>query len=253
MWFLNQPSNDRDWSPDQTALAWAEIDGSCVTIHNIRFCTYRGAHDYDVAHYDRTFDLAKLRSVDYVVEPFASWRGPAHTFVSFGFDGPEYVAVSIEIRKVRGQSFSAWRGLFRAYEVMYVVGDERDLIKLRTNYRRDQVFLYPLRATPEGARQLFLDMIRKAARLRTRPEFYNTLTNNCTIGLLRHINRVIKRNVPFSFRLLLPGYSDRLAYELGWIDTKLPFEEARRRHHVNERAWKYADDPAFSQRIREPG
>jgi hypothetical protein len=253
MWVLKHPSNHRDWSSDQAILPWAEIDGPRVTLHNIRFCTYRTAQDYDVAHYDRAFDLTTLRSVDYIVEPFARWRGPAHTFVSFGFDGPEYVAVSIEIRKVRGQSFSAWRGLFRAYEIMYVFGDERDLIKLRTNYRRDQVYLYPLRARPEGARQLFLDMIGKANRLRSRPEFYNTLTNNCTIGLMRHINGVIKRNVPFSFRLLLPGYSDRLAYELGWIATELPFEEARRRHHINERALRYANDPAFSRRIRDLG
>jgi hypothetical protein len=247
---LKQPSNHRDWAPDQAVLPWVEIAGEHVTIHNIRNCAYRTAHDYDVAHYDRTFDLTRLRSVDYIVEPFASWRGPAHTFVSFGFDGPEYVAVSIEIRKVRGQSFSAWRGLFRAYEIMYVIGDERDLVKLRTNYRRDEVYLYPLRASPDGARRLFLDLIDKANRLRRHPEFYNTLTNNCTLGLMRHINKVVKRHIPFSFRLVFPGYSDRLAYDLGWIDTDLSFEEARRRFHINERAMKYADDAAFSQRIR---
>src|SRR5262245_32746545 len=137
LWMFKTPSNDRDWSPDQAVLPWAEIDGQHVTIHNIRNCTYRSEFDYDVAHYDHTFDLTRLRSVDYMVYPLSRGRWPAHTFVTFGFDGPEYVVISIEVRKVRGDRFSAWRGLFRAYEIMYVIGDERDLIKLRTNHRRD--------------------------------------------------------------------------------------------------------------------
>jgi hypothetical protein len=248
---LKQPSNDRDWTPDQAILPWAEVSDRHVTIHNIRHCTYRSTTDYDVAHYDRSFDLDCLRSVDYVVEPFAVLRGPAHTFLTFGFEGPEYVAISVEIRKQRGQHFSPLKGLLRAYELMYVIGDERDLIKLRAVIRKDDVYLYPLRARPEGARQLFLDMLDRANRLRSRPEFYHTFKNNCTTNIVRHVNRIVKRDIPFSFRLLLPGYSDRLAYDLDWIDTALPFPEARRRYHINERALKYADDPAFSVRIRE--
>ena len=251
MFLFKEPSNDRDWSPDQAVLPWAEIAGDQVTIHNIRNCTYRSANDYDVAHYDRTFDLSRLRSVDLIVEPFAVWRGPAHTFLSFGFEGPDHLVISAEIRKVSGQHFSPWRGLFRAYEIMYVIGDERDLIQLRAIHRNDDVYLYPLRVTQEGARQLFLDMLHKANRLRTQPEFYNTLTNNCASSIVGHVNKVVRRKVPFSFRLLFPGYSDRLAYDLGWIDTALPFGEARRRFHINEKVRRYAESQDFSIKIRQ--
>src|SRR5262245_42760717 len=192
MFLFKEPSNERDWSPDQAVLPWADI-GERVTVHNIRLCTYRSTHDYDVAHYDRTFDLALLRSVDLIVEPFAVWRGPAHVFLSFGFEGSQYLAVSVEIRKVRGEKFSALWGLFRAYEIMYVIGDERDLIPLRAIHRGDDVYLYPLRVRREGARELLLDMLRKANRLRQRPEFYNTLTNNCTTSIVGHVNKVVRR------------------------------------------------------------
>jgi hypothetical protein len=253
MFLFKEPSNDRDWSPDQAILPFAEIARDLVTIHNIRKCTYRSADDYDVAHYDRPFALSGLSSVDLIVEPFAVWRGPAHTFLSFGFEGLEYVAISAEIRKVRGQHYSPWRGLFRSYELMYVIGDERDLIQLRAIHRNDDVYLYPLRVTKEGARQLFLDMLRKTNQLRERPEFYNTLTNNCASCIVRHVNKVVRRKIPFSFRLLLPGYSDRLAHDLGWINTALPFAQARQRFRINENVRQAANAPDYSVRIRQPG
>ncbi len=231
-------------------LPSAEFDGDRVTIRNIRLCTYRSQKDYDVAHYDKSFDLTRIRTVDYVVEPFAHWRGPAHTFLSFGFEGQEYIAISVEVRKQRGQRFSPLKGLARAYEIMYVVADERDLIPLRVIHRQDKVYLYPLRATPDGARQLFVKMLEMVNWLCLHPQFYNTLTNNCATCIRRHVNAIVKRHVPFSFRLFLPGYSDRLVYDLGWIDTKLPFEEARRCFRINERVIEYADDPHFSARIR---
>jgi hypothetical protein len=222
-----------------------------VTIHNVRRCTYRSKNDYDVALDDRTFDLSRIRSVDYVIEPFAVWRGPAHTFLSFGFEGGQYIAISVEIRKQRGQGFSPLRGLFRAYEIMYVIADERDLLELRVIHRRDDVYLYPLRASADGARRLFLDMLDKANWLRLHPQFYNTLSNNCATSIWRHVNHVARRRVPFSFSLFLPGYSDRLVYQLGWIDTELSFTEARRRFHINERVQQSVNDPDFSLRIRE--
>jgi hypothetical protein len=251
VFLLKQPSNHRDWSPDQAVLPYAALDGSRATVFNIRHCSYATTSDYTVRHYDRTFDLDRLRSLDYVVEPFAHWRGPAHAFVSFGFEGDQYVAISAEIRRVRGQTYSPLKGMLRTYEIMYVIGDERDLIGLRANVRNDEVFVYPLRARPEGARAVFVSMLRRANRLRERPEFYNTLTNNCLTNIWRHVNAVARRKVPFSARLLLPGYSDRLAYDLGWIDTRLSFDLARQRFRINERARRHADSPDFSARIRE--
>lgn len=249
--FLIRPSNSRDWNTDQAVLAAAEFDGDFVTVRNIRNFTYRSETDFTPAYYDKTFDLRTIESVWFVVEPFGSWRGPAHTFLSFGFAGGDYLGISVEIRKEKGESFSPAKGLLRQYEVMYVAGDERDLVKLRSNFRRDDVYLYPMRATQEKARELFVGMLERANALRETPEFYNTLTNTCTTNIVRHVNAIAPERVPLKAAILFPGYSDQLAWDLGLIDTKLSFDEAKRRFHINERALRFADDPEFSKRIRE--
>jgi hypothetical protein len=249
---LRRPSNARDWSIDQAVLPTATFNGPLVTLHDVRNFTYRTESDFTPGYYEKTVDLRKLDSAWFLVEPFGNWNGPAHTFVSFGFDGGrDFVAISVEIRKEKGESFSALKGLFRNYEVMYVVGDERDLVKLRTNFRHDSVYLYPIHTTPERMRRMFVEMVEKANQLSRKPEFYNTVTNNCTTSLADHVNRIVPHRIPLSIALVLPGYSDRLAYRLGLIDTKLPFEGARRRYRINDRARKFTDDPQFSQHIRE--
>lgn len=246
-----RPSNARDWSPDQARLAWSEIDGRHVRVHGLRFARYRSTTDYDVVWVDRTYDLGRLRTAWFVVEPFAGWSGPAHTLMSFGFDGGDYLAISVEIRKEKGEAFSPWKGLLRQYEVMYVLGDERDLIQLRTNYRHDQVYLYPVRATRERIEQMLVSMLRRANRLREQPEFYNTLTNTCTTNIVRHVNELVPGRVPFSYKVLLPGYSDELAYDLGLIDSDLPFAQAKQRFRIDRKALLYAGRDDFSKRIRE--
>ena len=246
---LVRPSNDRDWSVDQAVLPTATFDGPLVTIRNIRNFRYQSIDRHTPAYYDKTFDLRALDSAWFFVEPFGK-GGAAHTFVSFGFQDKDFVAVSVEIRKEKGESFSPLKGLLRRYEVMYVIGDERDLVKLRTNYRNDSVHLYRIRTTPERMRTMFVAMMQRANRLQEQPEFYNTLTNTCTTNLVRHVNQITPKRIPLRASVLLPATSDQLAYELGLIDTALPFEEARRRALVNPRARQYADDPAFSRRIR---
>jgi len=245
-----RPSNDRAWSPDQAVLPYAEIDGHVARVHNIRNNRYESPHRYAVRYYDRTFDLDSLESAWFVVEPFSGVPGPAHTFVSFGFAGGEYVAVSVEIRKERGEEFSPLKGLLRQYELMYVVADERDVVKLRSNYRQDDVYVYPVRADRAKVRRMFVEMLGRASRLRERPEFYNTLTNTCTTNIVRHVNAIAPRRVPLSYKVLLPAYADRLAYDIGLLDTTLPFEQARRRYRINDRALRYADSPDFSRLIR---
>jgi hypothetical protein len=246
-----RPSNDRDWSVDQGRLPHAEFNGPLVTVHDIRNFRYRSESDYTPAYYDKTFDLRRLDSVWFVVEPFGKWRGPAHTFVSFGFGPHDYLGVSVEIRKEKGESFSPLKGLLRRYEVMYVAGDERDLIALRAKYRGDQVFLYPIKTTPERRQRMFIDMMTRANDLRAHPEFYNTLTNTCTTNLVRHVNTIVPGRVPLRLAVLLPGYSDELAHELHLIDTDLPLDEARRKFDISAVATKYAEDPEFSTKIRE--
>lgn len=251
VWLGIRPSNERDWQPNLAVLPYAEFEGSLAHVYHIRNTSYTSAERYTPAYYDKTFDLDRLTSVWFMVEPFSDWGGSAHTFLSFEFEGPEYVTISVEARKERGETYHFVKGLFKRYELMYVVADERDAIGLRTNFRRDDVYLYPIRTTPEKVRELFVAMLGRANRLREHPEFYNTLTSNCTSNIVRHVNSLTPDRIPFSYKWLLPGYSDRLAYEIGLIDTELPFEEVRAHFKINERALEYGDGPEFSVSIRE--
>jgi hypothetical protein len=247
-----RPSNARTWRPEQSVLVRAVFEGHRVTIHDIRDFAWNSLDRYRPGYYDATFDLDSIESVWFVLTPLsANWRGPAHSFLSFGFAGSRFVAISVEARKEPDETYSALRGLLRGYELMYVVGDERDLIGLRVALGED-VFVYPIRASREKVRQLFVEMLERANELRERPEFYNTFTSNCTTNIVRHVNRIAPREIPYGPRILLPGYSDALALDLGLLDTDLPLDEARRRFRVNERAERYAGRPEFSARIREP-
>lgn len=253
-----RPSLNREWTKDQEVLARATFEGDLVKITNIRNIKYRSTTDYDVGHYNKTFDLNKLNSVWYMVEPFTGHgAGAAHTLVSFGFEDGSYVAISVEIRKEKGESFGAVKGLLRQYELVYVIADEQDVIKLRSNYRKDQVFLYPIKTTKENMRKLFVSMLERSNQLATKPEFYNTLTSTCTTNIVSHVNEIVPDRVPFSFKVLMPAYSDELAYNIGLFETKtsdgktLTLEELRAKYKINDKAEKYADDPEWSKRIRE--
>jgi Domain of unknown function (DUF4105) len=248
-WFSLQPSNNRDWLPDVVALPFADIASDQMTIHNIRNCDYRTETDYDVHYYDKTFDLDRLRAVDlYLV----TWGSPhiAHTMVSFGFTGGEYICFSIETRKEKGEHYSAVKGLFRQFELIYIIADERDVVRLRTNYRQgEEVYLYPLQVTPEQGRKLFLDYVRRANELRDRAEWYNALTDNCTTAI--RTQRASTDHAPWDWRMLLNGHLDELLYERGMIATNLSFAELKRLSNINVQA-KAADQEAdFSQQIRE--
>lgn len=245
------PTNNADWTVDQQVLPKATITGDLVTIENVRNFRYTSVSDYTPNYYTKTYDLRRIKSVDYIVEPFGDFSGAAHTFLSFGFEGGEYVSISVEIRKKKGQSFSPWKGLMKQYTLMYVVADERDVVTLRSNYRLDDVYIYPTRIDQVHAKQLFLSMIQRVNKLHDKPEFYNTLTNTCTTNIVRHVNEISDVKVPLSYKVLMPGYSDQLAYDLGLLDTDLPFEKIRERYQINEKAMKYADDENFSIKIRE--
>lgn len=247
---LVRPSNDRNWSPDQARLARIDVDGDVATVHDVRNFHYRSTSDYDARWEDRRYDLAQLRSAWFVVEPFSDFAGAAHTFLSFGFANGEYLAVSVEIRKEKGESFSALKGLYRNYELMYVFGDERDLVQLRSAFRKDTVYAYPLRVSPEVARAMLEDIFARANRLAEHPEFYNSLTNTCTTNIAGHANRLKPGAVPFSWQLLLPGHSDERALELGLIDFDGDITAARERFRINERAAAAGDAADFPARIR---
>lgn len=251
-WATLHPSNDRHWQRNQAVLAYATFDGPLVHIRNVRNTAYITADDYTVRHYDKTFDLRKLETAWYGVVPFSTaWRGPAHTFVSFGFEGGDYVAVSVEVRKEESESYSPTRGLLRQFEVIYVIADERDVIRLRTDHYDSDVYLYPVLATRDGIEAMFVGMLERANRLREEPQFYNTLFNNCTTNIVQHVNEVAKGRVPFSLKTVFPGYSDELAYDLGLLDTELSLDGAREQFRINERARRATNGEDFSIRIRD--
>jgi hypothetical protein len=249
-WWLNiPPSNDRDWQPDVAVLPSATIDGDLVTIRNIRNADYRTEKDYTVRHYDASFDLKKLQSIDNYLVYFGS-PAIAHTMMSFGFGDGRYVCFSIETRKRKGQEYSSVKGFFKQYEITYVVADERDVVRLRTNYRHEDVYLFRLMASSEMMRKVFLDYLKEVNRLREHPEWYNALTNNCTANVRGHTApyNPLKK---WDWRIIANGYVDGFMYEQGVLDRSLPLVQLKERSHINDKAIAIGDAADFSLRIRE--
>jgi hypothetical protein len=249
-WSMIEPSNDRVWQQEVAVLPYATFAGDLVTVHNIRNFDYKTETDFITAYYDRTYDLTKLNSVDLIA---AYWMGPmiAHTFLSFGF-GDVHLAISIEARKEATEGYSSIKGFFKQYELIYIAGDERDLIRVRTNYRKDppeDVYVYRLTAPIENGKRVFLEYLKTINELRDRPKFYNTLMANCTNVIWMH-TRLNPNHIPFSWKILLSGYTPEYVYEQGRMNSDLPFAELQRRSHINAVALQADQAPDFSRRIR---
>jgi hypothetical protein len=250
-WYKIEPSNNRNWQTDVAKLPYATIDGDLVTVYNIRNFSYRTETEFTPAYYTKTFNLAKLESIDlYVVY----WMGPAiaHTIVSFGFGKDGYLAVSIEARKEQHEGYSAIKGFFRQYELIYIVADERDVIRLRTNYRKEppeDVYVYRLQGSVELGRDFFLEYIKSINGLVDHPRFYNTLMTNCTNAIWMNA-RINPDRVPVSWKLLASGYVPEYLYEMGRLDTSMPFEELKKGGYVNPIAQNADALSDFSRRIR---
>jgi hypothetical protein len=249
LWFLSlQPTHDRNWRPDVAVMPRVTIDGDRVRITDVRNFEYRSRDDFTVRYEDREVLLSHLTSVDFFI---SYWMpGPvAHTFLSFNFDNALPLSISIEARPEVGGGFSPLPSMFRKFELIYVVADERDVVRVRTNYRHEDVFLYPLKVSPESARALFLVYLDRINELADRPEFYNLLISNCTLNIVRYA-RAVGKTHRLDIRYLLNGFSDRYLYSNGFLDTTLPFNELRRRSRINDAAQAAGDSPEFSQRIR---
>ena len=252
VWWLNiKPSNERNWQPDVAVIPYATIQDNLVTIHNIRNINYRTESDFDVHYYDKAFDLKTLDSVDLIA---VYWMGDAiaHIMMSFGFQEKDFVAFSIETRKEIGEEYSTIKGFFKQYELTYIVGDERDLIRVRTDYRNPQedVYLYRIKFNRERAQKLFMEYIKQINSMKKRPVWYNTLTTNCTTNIVMHIKTFSER-IHYNWKILLSGYTPLYAYELGALDARLPFSELRKVSHINAKAHVIGNDPEFSIKIRE--
>ena len=252
LWWLSlKPSNEGDWQPDAVRTASVEINGDQVTIHNLRNCDYVTEKDYTNCWSDRTVYLSQLRYADLF---FTTW-GPkyiGHPIVSFQFGDNDHIAFSIEARYKVGQDYSAILGFFRQYELIFVTADERDVIRLRTNFRKDeQVFMYRTTVSPDRAREIFLIYADYLNQLRDHPEWYNAVTRNCTTTLDTKIAADMKNPQPWNYQLLLNGTLDELLYERGRLVTGgLPFPELKEREHIND-AGKAADgSPDWSALIR---
>src|SRR5262245_20929074 len=227
-WLTLKPSNDRPWQPDVAKTAWAEINGDLVTVHNVRNCEYRTETDFTPRWETRTVRLSQITGIDVAID---YWGSPwiSHPIVSFQFADALPVCFSIETRKTTGQTYSALRGLYRQYSLIYIVADERDSIRVRTNYRQgEDVYLYHTLASPAQARQRFLEYIRAMNALRDRARWYNEITANCTTSI--RTQRSVNDRARWDWRMLINGKADELLYERHAIATGgLPFAELKQR------------------------
>jgi hypothetical protein len=249
-----QASNERNWTVDQKIMTTVRMVDDEVQLRNIRTFTYQSETEYERNYYDKILKVDDIVSVDFILSHFADWKGAAHAFLSFGFQGKEYieyVAVSVEIRKEEGEEYSPFWGLFKQYELNYVVADERDVIRLRTNFREEPLYIFPIQVSKENIEALFLSMMERISRLETQPEFYNTLASSCMTNITDHVNGIAPETIPWNYKTVFPGYADEIAYELELVDTSISLEELRSQYLVNTKAKEYGDGERFSQMIRK--
>jgi hypothetical protein len=248
-WLTLKPSNDRPWLPDVAQTGWAEVNGDQVTLHNVRNCEYRTETDYTPQWGTRTVDLSKLRGVDLAINYWGSaWM--AHPIMSFQFENAPPVCFSIETRKEIGESYSAIGGLYRQYELIFICAEERDVIRVRTNYRHgEDIYLYRTTMKPEKARERFLEYVASMNALRDKPRWYNAATTNCTTSI--RTQHASAERAPWDWRILFNGYADKMLYERHALAGDLPFPELKKRALIDEAAKAADADPEFSVRIRE--
>jgi hypothetical protein len=247
-WLTISPSHDRNWRPEVAVMPRATIDGDRVHITGVRNFDYRSRDDFTVRYEEREVLLSHLTGVDFYVSYWVEgWVG--HTFLSFMFDNAPPLSISIETRPEVGEGFDPIASLFKQFELIYVVGDEQDLVGVRANHRQETVYLYRLNSSADDARRLLMVYLKRINELADRPEFYHLLSNSCTINIIRYANAA-GREGRFDIRHLLNGLIDSYLYHSGRIDTTLPFDELRRRSLINEAAKAADGAPDFSDRIR---
>jgi hypothetical protein len=247
-WRSLRPSNDREWANEVAQTVGGKIDGNVVTLDKVRDFEWRSNSDYTPRWTTRSYDLAQLHSLDMIV---SVWARPAiaHMLISFGFSQDDYVAFSVEIRRDKRQSFSEVGGFFKEFELVVIAADERDIVRLRTNVRREQTHLFRLNLAPEVMRALFLAYVAEANVLAREPRFYHTIMRNCTTVLYRMLRRIVRR-LPFSYRVLLSGYMPEYFYSVGYLDQRYPLAELRTLGYVSERGRLADKSPTYSTDIR---
>jgi hypothetical protein len=247
-WTLIPPSHDRPWKPEVARMPRAVISGDELRITNYRNFTYRSRDDFDVRYEERVFDLADLQAVDFFISYWSP--GPVgHTFLSFDFGNDDPLCISIEVRPEIGEGFAPVGSMFKQFELIYIAGDERDIVGVRALHRREQVYLYRTRTSPENARKLLEHYLERMNDLADKPEFYHLLSNSCTVNTIYHAWASAGLEKRFDIRYLLNGLIDQVLYAEGLVDTTLPFAELREKSRINDEALS-AGAVDFSTAIR---
>jgi len=251
-WYATRaPDPNQNWEMDHTRMPIVRFDGDKVRVGNVRNFTWRTATDFTPGWYDRVYDVSLINSMYFLIVPLRGLDAVAHVMVCFGFSDGQYVSISVEGRRVEGRPYRVIPSMFQQYQLIYVVGDERDVVGKRGAAWKHPVRFYPIASTNERKRALFLDMMRRANHLEYAPEFYHLLTNNCMNNVTDHVRCLGGRPLPSDLRLLLTGFSDRLAYDYGYIDTDLPFETAREVFLIDDWMQHTTLDEGFSKRLRD--
>ncbi|MDD4803857.1 MAG: DUF4105 domain-containing protein [Candidatus Pacebacteria bacterium] len=245
---LTKPSNNRDWAKDMKVLSAATIMGDIIILDNVRNNNYRSTTDFDVKYYQGKYDINKLKKVYLITDPFGKLS--SHTMLSFEFSDNKSVVMSVEIRREEGEVFENFKGMFRGYELYYVWADEKDVIKLRTNYRMDNVYMYELDMAEENVQKLFIEAMRRTNQLKDKPEFYNLLVNNCTTNIAEMLQVVYNKPIIVDWRYLVPAYAEGLSMKYDLIQGS-SIEDVRKNHNISPNALICGDCNDYSNVIRK--
>jgi hypothetical protein len=252
---LVRPSNDRVWEYGMTTLPDISISGGTVSVRNLRDFDWSADGPVSSNYVDRTFALERITRVWFIEEPFTvppfnGFEGVAHTYFVFDFQDQPPVAISVEARRERGETYDVVRGLFNQYELIYIWGTERDLTGSRAVLEKNRLYMYPLSIPNDAAQQLFKNLAEASQHLETQPRFYNSLTSNCTNELAKAANMVKPGAIPPNIALVLPGYADKVLYDLGFIPHDLPLADVRRKYFISDTVAATYEQPDFSSLLR---